>query len=123
MRYAPAMMDDLHSPPDEPVRVLHDDQHLFLVDQPSGLLSVPGRGEHLADCMMPGRRSCFPRRCSSTGWTATTSGLMVFALTKHAQRHLSLQFEERRVRKVYQARLWGALEPKTGTVDLPLIVD
>ena len=48
---------------------------------------------------------------------------MVFALTPHAQRHLSKQFEERQTRKVYVARLAGRLEPKTGRVDLPLIVD
>ncbi|TMV82095.1 RNA pseudouridine synthase [Thioclava sp. BHET1] len=116
-------MDDLYSPPDEPVRVLHHDQHLLLVDKPSGLLSVPGRGEHLADCMIARAQKLFPEALLVHRLDRDTSGLMVFALTKHAQRHLSLQFEERRVRKVYQARLWGALEPKTGTVDLPLIVD
>ena len=48
---------------------------------------------------------------------------MVFALTPHAQRHLGLQFEKRQARKTYLARLAGQLAPKTGTVDLPLIVD
>ena len=52
-----------------------------------------------------------------------TSGVMVFALTPHAQRHLGLQFEKRQVKKIYVARVEGRLEPKTGTVDLPLIVD
>jgi tRNA pseudouridine32 synthase/23S rRNA pseudouridine746 synthase len=48
---------------------------------------------------------------------------MVFALTRHAQRHLGLQFEKRMTRKTYVARVDGKLEPKEGTVDLPLIVD
>jgi len=48
---------------------------------------------------------------------------MVFALTPHAQRHLGLQFEKRQVRKTYVARVAGAVEDKTGTIDLPLIVD
>ena len=52
-----------------------------------------------------------------------TSGVMVFALTPHAQRHLGLQFEKRRVRKVYVARVAGVLAEDTGTVDLPLAVD
>ncbi|MCB1310670.1 MAG: RNA pseudouridine synthase, partial [Sedimentitalea sp.] len=52
-----------------------------------------------------------------------TSGVMVFALTPHAQRHLGLQFEKRQARKTYLARLAGRLAPKTGTVDLPLTVD
>ena len=52
-----------------------------------------------------------------------TSGVMVFGLTPHAQRHLGLQFEKRQTKKTYLARVVGRLEPKTGTVDLPLIVD
>ena len=48
---------------------------------------------------------------------------MVFAQTPHAQRHLGLQFEKRQTKKTYVARVWGHLEPKSGTVDLPLIVD
>jgi len=48
---------------------------------------------------------------------------MVFALSAHAQRHLGLSFERRHTKKTYVARVWGHLAPKTGTVDLPLIVD
>jgi len=52
-----------------------------------------------------------------------TSGVMVFALGPHAQRHLGLQFERRQVAKTYVARVAGRLEPDRGTIDLPLIVD
>jgi tRNA pseudouridine32 synthase / 23S rRNA pseudouridine746 synthase len=52
-----------------------------------------------------------------------TSGVMVFALTRHAQRALSAQFEARQTKKTYRARLWGHLAAKEGRVDLPLIVD
>ena len=48
---------------------------------------------------------------------------MVFALSARAQRHLGLQFEKRRMTKTYVARVLGRLEPKTGTVEAPLIVD
>ena len=34
-----------------------------------------------------------------------------------------MQFEKRQVRKSYVAELFGELSPKSGTVDLPLIVD
>ncbi|MEM9551507.1 MAG: pseudouridine synthase, partial [Pseudomonadota bacterium] len=43
--------------------------------------------------------------------------------TPHAQRHLSLQFEKRQARKSYVADVSGQLAPRSGTVDLPLIVD
>ncbi len=116
-------MDDTYNPPDEPVRVIYHDQHLLLVDKPSGLLSVPGKGEHLADCMITRAQRIFPEALLVHRLDRDTSGIMVFALTRHAQRALSLQFEERRTKKVYVARLWGELTPKTGTVDLPLTVD
>ena len=48
---------------------------------------------------------------------------MVFALTAHAQRNLSMQFEKRSTKKTYVARVSGEIAEKTGTVDLPLIVD
>ena len=116
-------MDDVYNPPDEPVRVIYHDQHLLLVDKPAGLLSVPGKGEHLADCLITRAQRIFPEALLVHRLDRDTSGIMVFALTRHAQRALSLQFEERRTKKVYVARLWGELTPKTGTVDLPLTVD
>ena len=100
-----------YTPPDTPLDVLHDDAQMIVVNKPAGLLSVPGRGEHLADCLLVHRLD------------RDTSGVMVFAMTPHAQRHLGQQFEKRLARKAYVARLAGLLEPKTGTVDLPLIVD
>jgi len=52
-----------------------------------------------------------------------TSGVMVFAMTPHAQRSLGLQFEKRQAKKTYVARVWGHVAEKTGRIDLPLIVD
>ncbi len=52
-----------------------------------------------------------------------TSGIMVFALTPHAQRHLGLQFENRQIEKSYVARVDGYVENDTGQIDLPLIAD
>ncbi|WP_164660828.1 RluA family pseudouridine synthase [Tropicibacter sp. Alg240-R139] len=112
-----------YNPPTEPLDVLHEDAQLILVNKPAGLLSVPGRGEHLADCLLARVQAAFPQALLVHRLDRDTSGVMVFAQTPHAQRHLGLQFEKRQTRKTYVARVWGRLEPKTGTVDLPLIVD
>lgn len=117
------MSDFTYAPPDEPVRVIHADQEVLLVDKPAGLLSVPGKGDHLADCMIARVQKLYPEALLVHRLDLDTSGVMVFALTRHAQRVLGLQFEERQTKKVYRARLWGRLEPKEGRVDLPLIVD
>lgn len=112
-----------YTPPDMPLDVLHDDAQLLVLNKPAGLLSVPGKGEHLADCLLSRLQAAFPDALLVHRLDRDTSGVMVFALTPHAQRHLGLQFEKRQTRKTYAARLYGELEPKTGTVDLPLIVD
>ena len=112
-----------YTPPDTPLAVVHADHQILLVDKPAGLLSVPGKGEHLADCLLSRVQLAFPEALLVHRLDRDTSGIMVFALTPAAQRHLGLQFEKRQMKKTYVARVWGHLAEKTGTVDLPLIVD
>lgn len=116
-------MSSDYAPPQDPLVILHDDHQVLLVDKPSGLLSVPGKGEHLADCLMARVQKVFPTALLVHRLDRDTSGVMIFALTPHAQRHLGLQFEKRQTKKTYVARVWGEMAEKTGTVDLPLIVD
>lgn len=112
-----------YTPPDGPLNVLHEDHELVVVSKPEGLLSVPGKGAHLADCLLTRVQEAFPTALLVHRLDRDTSGVMIFAQTPHAQRHLSMQFEKRVVKKTYVARLSGHLAPKTGEVDLPLIVD
>ncbi|SFH00328.1 RluA family pseudouridine synthase [Sulfitobacter dubius] len=116
-------MDSEYNPPQDPLVILHEDAEVLLVDKPSGLLSVPGKGEHLADCLIARVQAVFPEALLVHRLDRDTSGVMIFAMTPHAQRHLGLQFEKRMTRKTYVARVWGVPEEKSGTVHLPLIVD
>ena len=116
-------METEYNPPQDPLVVLHEDAEVLLVDKPAGLLSVPGKGPHLADCLIARVQDAFPDALLVHRLDRDTSGVMIFALTPHAQRHLGLQFEKRQTRKTYVARVWGRMEPETGVVDLPLIVD
>ncbi len=116
-------MSDVYNPPDTPLEVIHADHEILVVDKPSGLLSVPGKGEHLSDCLLSRVQDAFPEALLVHRLDRDTSGVMIFALTPSAQRHLGLQFEKRQTKKTYVARVWGRLEPAKGTVDLPLIVD
>ncbi|SFD84824.1 ribosomal large subunit pseudouridine synthase A [Sulfitobacter brevis] len=116
-------METDYTPPQDPLVVLHEDAEVLLVDKPAGLLSVPGKGEHLSDCLLARVQTVFPDALLVHRLDRDTSGVMIFALTPYAQRHLGLQFEKRMTRKTYVARVWGVPAEKTGTVDLPLIVD
>ncbi|MFA8387442.1 MAG: RluA family pseudouridine synthase [Pelagibaca sp.] len=112
-----------YRPPDTPLDVLHEDHQILIVNKPAGLLSVPGKTPELADCLIARLEIAYPQVLLVHRLDRDTSGVMVFALTPHAQRHLGLQFEKRQTKKTYLARVTGRLKPKTGTVDLPLIVD
>lgn len=112
-----------YRPPQDPLEILHLDHEILLVNKPSGLLSVPGKGEHLSDCLIARVQDAFPEALLVHRLDMDTSGVMVFGLTPHAQRHLGLQFEKRQVKKTYVARVWGRVAEKTGEIDLPLIVD
>lgn len=116
-------MSSAYNPPNDPLDIIHDDHELLIVNKPAGLLSVPGKGEELADCLIARIQKVFPQALLVHRLDRDTSGVMVFALTRHAQRHLGLQFEKRMTQKTYVARVAGLLEPKTGSVELPLIVD
>jgi tRNA pseudouridine32 synthase/23S rRNA pseudouridine746 synthase len=116
-------MDHSYSPPTDPLELLHEDHELIAVVKPAGLLSVPGKGAHLADCLLARVQAAFPTALLVHRLDRDTSGVMIFAASPHAQRHLGLQFEKRHTKKTYVARAHGRMTDSEGTIDLPLIVD
>jgi tRNA pseudouridine32 synthase/23S rRNA pseudouridine746 synthase len=116
-------MSDDYNPPTDRLEVLHEDAELLIVNKPTGLLSVPGRGAHLADCLLARVQAAFPMALLVHRLDRDTSGVMVFAMSPAAQRHLGLQFEKRHTKKVYAALVHGEVAEKSGQIDLPLIVD
>ena len=116
-------MQSTYNPPSDPINIIYEDREVVAVEKPAGLLSVPGAQEHLADCLIRRVQITFPDVLLVHRLDMDTSGIMIFALTAHAQRHLSMQFEQRVTKKTYIARVAGQVVEKTGEVDLPLIVD
>ncbi|SDZ03250.1 ribosomal large subunit pseudouridine synthase A [Jannaschia faecimaris] len=112
-----------YNPPTRPIPVIYRDDHLLVVDKPEGLLSVPGRGDHLADCVLSRLAVKYPEVLLCHRLDRDTSGIMIFALTKEGQRKIGRMFEVKRIKKRYIARVWGEVVEEKGTIDLPLIVD
>ncbi|HIP24090.1 MAG TPA: RNA pseudouridine synthase, partial [Rhodobacteraceae bacterium] len=83
---------------------------------------VPGRAAEHADCLETRAKAAFPEALLVHRLDMDTSGVMIFAMNKAAQRHVGLQFERRHTVKTYEALVWGQPED-AGEVDLPLIVD
>lgn len=118
------MSGDAYNPPvDMGLDIIHRDDDLLVLDKPSGLLSVPGKGPDLADCLEARVQSIFPDALIVHRLDRDTSGVFVMAMNANAQRHLGLQFERRHLAKTYQAIVSGRVEPDDGEIDLPLIAD
>ncbi|AYA42109.1 bifunctional tRNA pseudouridine(32) synthase/23S rRNA pseudouridine(746) synthase RluA [Xenorhabdus nematophila] len=117
------MLESYHPPTEPWLYVLYQDENIMVVNKPSGLLSVPGKAEEHKDSIMTRIQAEFPTAESVHRLDMATSGIMVVALTKAAERELKRQFREREPKKVYIARVWGKLVPEKGRVDLPLICD
>jgi tRNA pseudouridine32 synthase/23S rRNA pseudouridine746 synthase len=109
----------------EALCVHHVDQHLLVCDKPAGLLAVPGRGEAGRDCLLARLQPRWPDLEVVHRLDMATSGLIVFARGKAAQRALGIAFAARRVSKRYVAVVQGEVAPAEGwrEIDLPLIAD
>ena len=104
-------------------QIAHVDAQLIVAVKPSGLLSVPGRGEEGRDCLAARVQSMFDDALVVHRLDMATSGLMLFARGPAMQRALSIAFAQRRVQKRYVAVVQGTVDPSEGEIDLPLIAD
>ncbi|MCB1406650.1 MAG: RNA pseudouridine synthase [Rhodobacteraceae bacterium] len=117
------MTDFVYDPPADAPKVLYLDDDILVAEKPSGLLTVPGRGEDKADCLIARLRALYPGVLLVHRLDLDTSGVIVFAMTPQAQVHLSRQFEERKTQKRYVALICGHPAETRGRIDLPLTVD
>jgi tRNA pseudouridine32 synthase/23S rRNA pseudouridine746 synthase len=105
------------------LEVLHADAHVLVAVKPSGLLSVPAKPPGVQDCLEARLRAAWPGALLVHRLDRDTSGVMVFARSRLAQRHLGWQFERRQVGKRYVARVAGSLAGECGRIELPLACD
>ena len=101
-------------------KILYQEKDLLVVEKPSGLLSNPGRADHLQDSVQQRLAQQFDPLYLIHRLDMATSGLMVFALRKKAEAALKQQFASRLVAKTYLARVAGIPRVPAGFIDLPL---
>jgi len=116
--------------PDIPVRVVHEDEDLLIVDKPAGLVVHPapghatgtlvnallGRGGPEAYGGISGvRRPGIVHRLDRD-----TSGLLMVARHDAAQASLMAQLKGRRVKKTYLALVQGSVAAAAGRIEAPI---
>ncbi len=119
-----AIQEFVYQPPaDYGLELLYCDAQILVLNKPSGLLSVPGRGATRCDSLSVRVQNEYPEALVVHRLDMDTSGILMMARNKFAQRQLSLLFQERRVTKRYMAVVDGCIPADGGEVDLPLITD
>ena len=114
----------VYTPPTEPwLELLHEDARILVFEKPSGLLTVPGKDPRLNDSLETRVRAQWPTATLVHRLDKDTSGVILMALDKKALGDLGQQFEKRRTRKRYVARVWGQIDAESGLIDLPLATD
>ncbi|PSB31484.1 RluA family pseudouridine synthase [Chlorogloea sp. CCALA 695] len=100
---------------DTPLTILYEDEWLIAVNKPPKLLSVPGRYSRGNESVAGLLGLATVHRLDYE-----TSGILLLARDRATHRHLSIQFQQRKVRKVYEAILAGVVNSESGTINLPL---
>ena len=110
----------------EQLEIVYEDADLWVVDKPSGMLSVPGKSHResvislLQERCQEGETPLVVHRLDMD-----TSGLLVVAKHKTAHYRLQKQFKDREIHKTYVAVLDGDPLPigEKGRIELPLSPD
>lgn len=110
-------------------KLVYTDDSLLVVDKPSGLLAVPGRGDDKQDCLSSRVQAQYPEALVVHRLDMATSGLMLLARSRAVQRTLSIAFAAREVHKRYVAVVQGRVvmpphaEAGWSVIDLPIALD
>jgi 23S rRNA pseudouridine955/2504/2580 synthase/23S rRNA pseudouridine1911/1915/1917 synthase len=103
-----------------PLDCIFEDDHLLVVNKPSGLLTIPDR----FDPDIPSARMLLEQRYGKVFVVhridKDTSGIVLFARNEAAHRFYSQAFEQREVEKNYEGLVYGIPSPPEGSIDKPI---
>lgn len=112
--------------PDQ-LEILFRDDNRVAVLKPAGVATIPGRDESDSILEQLGRQLNIPSAGDADPRVRVvhrldkdTSGVLLFALNRAAQQHVSHQFQNNTVEKEYLALVRGRSGEKEGVVDAPL---
>ena len=125
---APPPRDPSAQPQDIPIRIVHDESDFCVVDKPAGMATHPARGNPdgtLVNALLAKlgplpaingvRRPGIVHRLDKD-----TSGLLVVAKTERAMTVLVRDMAARRIKRFYDAAVWGVPKDARGAIDAPV---
>ena len=100
--------------------IIFESDDFVALNKPSGLLSIPDReGKELSLKII--LKEKYGNIFTVHRLDKDTSGIIVFAKNESTHKHLSLQFESRQTKKIYQGFVIGSLPNNKGRIDSPII--
>lgn len=103
------------------VTLLHVDEHVVAVDKPAGLPVHPtARFHHNTVTSVLAERFPDERVVLAHRIDRETSGVLLVARSREAERIMKADFAERRVHKTYHALVHGVVEPDHQVIDAPM---
>ena len=105
------------------IDILFQDEHLLLINKPSGLLSLSGKNPLNKDSVHFRLVQNFPAATLLHRLDFGTSGIMVVALNKTVNAFIGKQFQEGKVLKTYTAILYGHMRDDVGMIEFPVSKD
>jgi tRNA pseudouridine32 synthase/23S rRNA pseudouridine746 synthase len=122
--HALLVMTEFIAPPClENIEILFQDEHLLLINKPSGLLSLSGKNPLNIDSVHFRLVKDYPGCTLVHRLDFGTSGIMLVALNKQINGLLTKQFQNGLVDKTYTALLLGEMPIHQGDIKLPIAKD
>lgn len=104
----------------EKPEVIFEDADLIVVVKPVGLTVIPDRIHTERATVQSILEKDYGKLFVVHRIDKGTSGVLCFARNEAAHRHLSLQFQNHTVKKIYRAIVKGRLKQKEGVIDAPI---
>ena len=105
------------------MKIIHEDEHIMVIDKPAGLSVLPDGWEKDAPYLLKTLEADHGKLWVVHRLDKTTSGVIVFARDAETHRDLNLQFENREAEKIYHALLQGNPKWNEKTAKHPLRVN
>lgn len=100
--------------------IVFEDNSIVCLNKPAGILSIPDRYNPNLPNAQTFLQKLYGQIFTVHRLDKETTGILCFAKTEAAHRHLSLQFNQHSVTKIYHCLLQGSLLTPEGTIDLPI---
>lgn len=105
------------------IRILHQDDHLLVVDKPGRMLVVPAPGRNQSTVVDAVRQQLGGRVFAVHRLDEDTTGVLILARTEHAKRGLEDMFRGHRVERTYLALVSQMPSPPAGRIESRLHED